>query len=272
MNPALKKFDMTGKRVLITGGATGMGYEMAKALAQSGAKVMIAARRENVLREAVDKLMADPHIDTVLYHRVDLADRANTKELSNHVIATWGGLDVFIGNAGMEITEPIDKITDAAMDEQFRANLLCNIELTRDFMPYMRKQKWGRFIYCSTAVSVMGTANDNTGVYATVKGGLNSFVKMVAAEGGRDGITANTLIIGLFLTDMIKFHLDHMDEENKKLFSQGLPAMSCVGRGGDPEEIVGLVQLLASNASSYLTGACIPIDGGLTAMLRPPSI
>jgi len=272
MNSAFEQFDLTGKTVLITGGATGIGFAISRALAKSGAKVMMAARREEVLKKAADELMADPEIGTVLWHRVDLSDRDSVKALSDHAIKTMGGVDIFIGNACMKVAQRIDDITSDALDEQIRANLVSNIELTRDLLPHMRKKKWGRFIYCSSNGSIRGAGNEMLSVYGIVKSGLNALAMYVAAEAGRDGITANAPIIGATMTDMMKEHLDQFNDEEKRFFTNTIAEMSCVGRVADPKEIAGLIQLLVSNAGSYITGALIPIDGGATTLIRPNPI
>jgi NAD(P)-dependent dehydrogenase (short-subunit alcohol dehydrogenase family) len=267
MNTALDHFDLTGRSVLITGGATGIGLAMTRALAGAGATVMMAARREDVLKEAAEALNSEPGSGEVLWHPVDLTDRASVKALSAHATATLDGVDVFIGNAGTEIQQTVDDITDDAIDHQIRVNLTANIELTRDLLPHMRRKRWGRFVYCSSAASRLGSANDLMSVYGAVKSGINGFARYVAAEAGRDGITANTLILGIYLTEMVEEHLK--DQEARHQFLVEVPAMVAVGRPAETHEIGGLIQLLASDASSYITGAELAVDGGMTTMLRP---
>jgi len=269
MASAFEQFNLKGKTALITGGATGLGYDMAKALAKSGATVMLAARRAEVLKAAAEKLMQEPDIGTVLWQRVDLNDRASVKELTRHAVAAMGGVDIFIGNAGAVAHERIDDITDDAMEQEIRVNLTANIELTRDLLPQMRKKKWGRFIYSSSRVSLGGSANEKLCMLGVTKAGLNALAKYVAAEAGRDGITANALLIGPFMTDILQGTFDSFDEASRQAFTKRLSAMSCVGRPGNPNEITGLVQLLASAAGNYITGALIPIDGGSSALINP---
>lgn len=266
--PALSHFDLTGKSVLITGGGTGIGLAMTRALAGVGATVMMAARRESVLKEAADALNAQPGLGEVLWHPVDLTDRASTKALSAHATNALGGVDVFIGNAGAEIHQPIDELTDEAIDQVLRVNLVSNMELTRDLLPHMRRNKWGRFVYCSSAASQFGSANDLMSVYGSAKSGINGFARYVAAEAGRDGITANSLVIGLTLTEMVAEHLKKSAELRHEFLVEA-PAMTMPGRPAQPDEIGGLIQLIASDAGGYITGTSLAIDGGMTAMLRP---
>lgn len=257
--------DLTGKSVLITGGATGIGLAMTTALARAGATVMMAARRETVLREAAERLSAEG-AGEVLWHPVDLVDRDSVKALARQAQETLDGVDVFIGNAGTEVQQPIDALTDDAIDQQIRVNLTANIELTRELLPAMRKRGWGRLVYCSSAASQCGSANDLMSVYGAAKSGLNGFARYVAAEAGRDGVTANCLVLGIFLTEMVEAHLHG---EARRQFLVEVPSMVALGRPARPAEVGGLIQLLASDAGGYITGASLAIDGGMTAMLRP---
>lgn len=269
MKDAFKKFDLSGKTALVTGGGTGIGYEMSKALALSGARVMIAARRESVLREAADRLNAELAHESVLCHPVDLSDRHSVKALAGHASATLKGVDIFIGNAGFEVQQRIDDLTDDAIDPQIRVNLTANIELTRAFLPHMREKRWGRVIYSSSAGSQLAGTDDMISVYGAAKSGINGFVKYVAAEGGYHGITANALILGMFQTDMAMDHLAHLPEDTRRALLQAFSSMVYVRRLGLPEEIGGLIQLLASDAGSYITATCIPVDGGFMSTMRP---
>lgn len=269
MNQAFAKFDLSGRTALITGGGTGLGLEMTRALALSGAQVMIAARRVDVLERAAEQLNAECAERRVCFHPVDLTQRESVKVLADHALSVFNGVDIFIGNAGVEQQQPIDDITPEALDRQIMGGLTANIELTRDLLPHMRRKRWGRIILSSSAASLTAVGDDMISVYGTVKSGLNSFARYVAAEAGHDGITANALIIGCFLTDMVQAHMATLDEAARGELAQAFSAMVFLRRPGRPEEIAGLVQLLASEAGSYITGACIPIDGGITAAFRP---
>lgn len=150
--------DLSNRTALITGGAAGIGLAMTKALASVGATVMMTARREEVLREVAETLNADPTTaGRVLWRTVDLASRESVKALSEETLRELDAVDIFIGNAGCEVQQPIDALTDEAIDQQLRVNLTANIELTRDLLPPMRHKRWGRFVYCSSAASCCGS-------------------------------------------------------------------------------------------------------------------
>lgn len=272
MISAYEKFDLKGKTAVVTGGGTGIGYHMARALAQSGAKVIIAARREDVLAESSDKLTTEAFGNKVLYQTVDLSDRNSIAEFTKEALSTLGGVDIFIGNAGYDGLEHLESIKNSTIDLMFQVNVSANIEIIRAFLPDMRDRKWGRIILSSSVMSNLSTS-DGAGVYSAVKGALNSFSRTAAIETGHDGITVNTLIIGTFMTEMLQHSADIQDQIYGKgagqSFINSLGSMIAIGRLLKGEEMEGLIQLLASNAGSAITGSTISIDGGMQVMLRP---
>ena len=273
MNDAFKKFDLTGKTALVTGGATGIGYYMTRGLMRSGAKVMVAARRENVLKEGAARLRSESQAGEILCHCVDLEQRDSTRALADHALRAMGGVDIFIGNAAQDIFEPVEKISDAAINRMFQINTFANIELVRAFLPGMRQRKSGRIIFSSAGASQGATAQDGMGVYSATKAALNSFARTTAAEAGHDGVTVNCLILGGYLTPMMAEHLALVEKnqgaEIAKSFHDSFASMTALGRMGRCDEVEGTIQLLASHAGSFITGTGLEIDGGLGAMLRP---
>jgi NAD(P)-dependent dehydrogenase (short-subunit alcohol dehydrogenase family) len=273
MSDAFDKFDLTGKTALVTGGATGIGYFMSRGLMRSGAKVMLAARRENVLKEAAAKLKSESKGGEVLYCGVDLGKRASVQALAAHAAQTMGGVDIFIGNAAQDVFEPIDKITDDAIDRMFQVNVSANIELMRAFVPRMRKNKWGRIMFSSSTTSILSSAQEGMANYTATKASLNALARTVAVETGHDGITVNSILLGVFLTPMLQEQFGFLEKSQGaaavKAFTDGFTSMTALGRLARCEEIEGFIQLLASDAGSYITGSSLTIDGGLSVMLRP---
>lgn len=272
MSVAFEKFDLTGRTAVVTGGCRGLGYYMARGLARSGAKVMIAARTESVLKEAAESLQAESDGNPVLHHSVDLADRADTRALAERALQKFGHVDILVGNAGQAIFEPVDALTEDTMDHTMDLNFRSNVTLFQAFLPGMRERKWGRVIFSSSCMSVC-TGDEGTAAYTASKGALDAFVRAAAMEAGRDGITVNSLIIGMFLTDQIARILDDVEAAGgpaaRDAFNATLSAMIPVRRQGDPSEIEGLIQMLASDAGSYITAANLAIDGGFTVALHP---
>lgn len=273
MQAPFEKFDLTGKNALVTGGATGLGYHMARALARSGANVIIAARREDVLQQAVAQLKTDPLIRNISYHPVDLVDRKSIDALATHAISSLGGIDIFVGNAANVFVEQIPDINLDTLDEGMQLNLMSNMQLAKAFLPGMKQRKWGRFIFSSSIASTMVSPLEGTATYAASKAGLNGFCRQIAADMGHYNINANSLVLGFFKTDIynagVKYLNDTQGPEAAQKFVNDFVSTAALGRIADPQEVEGLVQLLASDAGSYITGASIAIDGGMSIMMRP---
>lgn len=268
-----ENFSLDGRAAVVTGGSTGLGYAMARALMRSGARVLIAARREDVLKEAAEQLRSESTSGQVLYRAVDLVDREALREFATSATDDLGGVDIFVGNAGQDLFEPVDQISDTSLDTLLALNLVSNILLTREFLPGMRAKHWGRILFSSSTTSLVSGAGDGMSVYAATKAGLNAFTRSAAAETGHGGITVNSLAFGVYATHMLQENLERIDAAMGEGASLGIvgmiASMTAVGRLGRPEELEGIVQLLASDAGSYITGQTIPVDGGLSTALWP---
>jgi NAD(P)-dependent dehydrogenase (short-subunit alcohol dehydrogenase family) len=275
MNDAFKKFDLSGKNAVVTAGGTGLGFHIAKALALSGARVLICSRREAILRQAAERLMDHPLIHDVRYLTVDLNDRESTANFAAHAIADMGNVDIFVGNAAEVAMEHVDRITDGAIDRILRVNFASNVELFRAFLPGMREKRWGRFIFSSTVGSIASSAHEGMAMYGATKGAINAFVRTAATETGHDRITVNALVLGFYFTEMMResaAQLDMLQPGAGQAFIDDYSAMAALGRLGNPEEVEGMIQLLASDAGSYITGSSVVIDGGMSIMLRPNAL
>ncbi|MDD5175959.1 MAG: SDR family NAD(P)-dependent oxidoreductase [Sterolibacterium sp.] len=268
-----ERFDLTGKTALVTGGATGLGFHMTKALARAGASVLITARREDVLKQSAELLMQDSYVKNVSWHRVDLGDRDSVDALINHANSALGGIDIFIGNAADTFLEQIVDIDLDSLDNKFQTNLISNMQFAKAFLPRMRERKWGRFIFSSSIASTCVDPQRGTATYAATKAGLNGFCRQIAADMGHYNITANSLILGFFTTDIVQRGMKHIREtrgdEMAQKFINDFVSLTALGRFGDPAEVEGLIQLLASDAGSFITGASLAIDGGMSIMMCP---
>ncbi len=265
----LDKFDLTGKNAVVTGGGTGLGYAMTRALLLMGAKVMIAARREDALRDSVAKLKKECSTDLIMYQTVDLNDRQNVRQFAQKAQEALNGVDIFIGNAAYGLFKPFETVTDEDLDQCLRTNFTANFELTRHFLPAMREKKWGRILFSSSAGSVL-SGSTGMSVYSATKAALNSLVKTVADEASQYGVNANTLVIGCYMTEMLANFKNELDAngggEAARALIERLETNNMIGRLGNPRELEGAVQLLTSDAGSFITGQSIPVDGGMTVM------
>jgi len=263
-------FDLTGKSAFVTGGSMGLGYAMARALARYGAKVMLAARREGRLQEAAEKLVAEVPGAEVSYIVLDLAIPASVDTAAAQAISKLGGVDIFVGNAALEIQESIGELKQASCAAMFQANVTANLLLTQAFAVHMRERRWGRVILSSSVMANLASPNERLSTYTSVKGALDSFTYTAAAELGRDGITVNSLNLGVFVTEMSNAVLDAGARvEDPREVGAAYASMTCLGRFGKVEDIEGITRLLASDAGAYITGANLAIDGGLSKLVRP---
>lgn len=269
------KFDLTGRTALVTGGSDGLGEGIAVALAGAGARVLIAGRDQAKLDRAAAAIAAatDRPQDQITGISADLYDRDGVRELAAFANEQFGGIDIFAGNAGAVHAEQVGEISEQEMDACLQLNLSSNIVLTQAFLPRMRAQKWGRIIFSSSTASHLCAPRQGNHVYAATKSGLNGIARTMAGDLGRDGITINNLIFGVFWTSILRGVVAQLTETQGAAVADGLinsfTVMTAVGRLGEVADLHGIVQLLASDAGSYITGASIPLDGGTSIMMGP---
>jgi len=225
-------------------------------LAEAGADIVISSRHENELWSALDEILQG----TAQQGRLIVADmsrREEAKRLARCALEQMGRIDILINNAGTNLPEPIDEITDAAWDQVMEINLNSVMALTRALVPQMKSRRWGRIIHIS---SIMGfVSKQGRNAYSATKSALLGLARAGALELGPFNITVNCLAPGPFLTDLPGRLLS---AEEKAQFS----GMTALGRWADPAELVGPALLLASDAGSYITGQTLVVDGGWLAM------
>jgi len=251
MNP----FDLSGRVALITGGSKGLGKAMARGLAEAGADILIASRTEAELRPALEDILAGTGRQG-RYFVADLSQRAQADRLAADALAAFGRVDILINNAGTNIPQAIDEITDHAWDQILELNLSSIMALTRAIVPEMKKRRWGRIVHISSIMGFVSKERRNS--YSATKSALLGLARASALDLGPFGITVNCLSPGPFLTDL---PMSVLSDAEKKIFAD----RTALGRWGDPKELVGPVLLLASEAGSYITGQSLTVDGGYLA-------
>ncbi|MET0545961.1 MAG: SDR family oxidoreductase [Caulobacterales bacterium] len=270
----LQGFDISGKNAVVTGGSMGLGYAMTGGLLDTGATVLISGRTLSSLQEAAARLEREHDAKgRVLVETVDLYDPQDVDAFSKKVLERTGGVDIFIGNAGAVHAEQIGQITRDTAERALQLNLLSNIFLVQAFLPHMRAKKWGRIIFSSSTASLLCAPLQGNIVYAASKSGINAFTRSIAGDIGRDGVTLNSLIIGVFWTSILEGVVADMKSQGAgdaaDQMVRNFEIMTAAGRLGNPKELCGIVQLLASDAGSYMTGLTIPVDGGASIMMGP---
>jgi len=186
-------FKLKGKVALVTGGSKGLGKAMARGLAEAGADIVISSRHENELRSALDEILQG----TAQQGRLIVADmsrREEAKRLARCALEQMGRIDILINNAGTNLPEPIDEITDAAWDQVMEINLNSVMALTRALVPQMKSRRWGRIIHIS---SIMGfVSKQGRNAYSATKSALLGLARAGALELGPFNITVNCLAPG----------------------------------------------------------------------------
>lgn len=245
-------FDLTGRVALVTGGSKGLGKAMARAFAEAGADIVISSRHEDELKTALQEVTEGTQVRGA-YIVADMTARNEVHRLAEKSLSEMGRVDILINNAGSNVPQAIEEITDDRWDRIIELNLTSCMRLTRSLTGQMKERRWGRIIYIS---SIMGFASkEGRSAYSATKSGLLGMARAQALDLGEFGITVNCIAPGPFLTDLPGSILT---EEQKEFFA----GRTALGRWGDPRELAGPALLLAGEAGSYITGTGLVVDGG----------
>ncbi len=245
-------FDLTGKRALVTGASGGIGREIAKALAASGARVALSGTRVGALEETRDLLGGGDH--PIL--PTNLSDLDAVDKLIPSAEAALGGIDILVNNAGVTRDNLFMRMKDEEWDEVLAVNLTSAFHLTRAVLRGMMKQRFGRIIGITSVVGVVG--NPGQGNYAASKAGLIGMSKALAYEVASRNITVNTVAPGFIGSAMT----DELNDKQRESILGKVPA----GRLGAADEVAAAVAFLASNEAGYITGHTLNVNGGMVML------
>ncbi|CAM5793599.1 SDR family NAD(P)-dependent oxidoreductase [Rhizobacter fulvus] len=248
-------FDLQGKRALVTGGNSGIGEAMATALGLAGARVLLVARREAELAAAAKRLAARG-IDAATLAG-DLADVTTIGALAKRGEALLGGVDILVNAAGVNLRQPFSEVTPAAWQTQLALHLGAPFFMTQALAPGMQARGWGRILNIASLQSYR--AFDHGAPYGAGKGGVVQLTRAIAREWGPHGITCNAIGPGFFPTALTAAVFDNPE------LAQRNAAQTCLGRNGELDDLHGATVFLASDASRYITGQTLMVDGGFTA-------
>ena len=248
-------FNLQGRRALITGGSAGIGAAVARALGLAGAAVVLAARRPAELEAVAESLRVEGiHADAV---PADLADVRAAAEVARQVQQGGEGIDILVNAAGVNLRQSFSEVTPEAWQTQLALHLGAPFFLTQALAPGMAARGWGRIINIASLQSYRAFAN--SAPYGAGKGGVVQLTRAIAQEWGARGITCNAIGPGFFPTALTAPVF--ADEAMATYHAQ----RTCLGRNGTLEDLYGTAVFLASDASRYVTGQTLMVDGGYTA-------
>jgi len=249
---------LAGKVALITGGGTGIGRGTALAFAREGAKVAVAGRRMEKLQEVVSEIKAAG--GGAIAVACDVSHAVDAQNAIRKTVETFGKLDVLVNNAGVLHVSTIEEIPEDDWDRLIDANLKGPFLMCRAALPEFRKAGGGAIVNVGSVLGLV--AMKKRAAYCASKGGVTLLTKAIAIDHGHENIRANCICPSIVETELVSQLFNTPDGDRVK---RERLATIPLGRMGRPADIAELAVYLASDESSWLTGAAIPLDGGLTA-------
>jgi len=251
-------FDLTGRVAVVTGASSGLGVQMAKAFARQGADVVILARRMEKLEKVAEDIRALGV--KCLPIRCDVTNTEDVKKAAEIAEKEFGKVDILVNNAGSGHVGPTEECTDDQWNGVINLDLNGVFKVAREFGKIMIKNKYGRIINIASMDGLVGNSALPCAGYHAAKGGVVNFTRALASEWAKYGINVNCICPGYFETELT------VDTLNTESFTNYMKATVPLGRYGREGELDSTAIYLASEASSYVTGVIIPVDGGYTCV------
>jgi len=240
---------------MVTGGSSGIGEAMAHALGLAGAEVVLVARRESALVSAVQRIRGDGIQVSSL--SADVSTLATLSDLAREAERRMGGVDILVNAAGVNLRQPFAEVTGEAWELQMALHLGAPFFLTQALAPAMKSRGWGRILNVASVQSYRAFAD--SAPYGAAKGGVVQLTRAIAQAWSAHGITCNAIGPGFFPTALTASVFANAEAASRNA------AQTCIGRNGELRDLYGATIFFASDASAYITGQTIMIDGGFTA-------
>lgn len=247
-------FSLQGKRVLVTGASSGIGRQCAINCSKAGASLVLIGRDKERLQETMSQLDGYDH----LFFSLDFCELESIKPLVQEIVAGYGALDGFIHSAGIEKTLPIRSIKPSDYEDVYRVNTLSAFEFIRCFSSAKTFNNGGSIVLISSITSIVGRIG--VSAYAASKGAIVSAVKTMALELAHRNVRINAVSPGTIMTPMMQNYLSQLSEEERQKRMDGFPLGV-----GTPSDVANACIYLLSDASRWMTGQNLVVDGGYTA-------
>jgi NAD(P)-dependent dehydrogenase (short-subunit alcohol dehydrogenase family) len=248
-------FDLSGRRAVVTGGSSGIGEAMARALGLAGAEVLLMARRQPELDGAVRRLAADGIAASAL--AADLSDPGVVRQAARRAEDQLGKIDIVVNAAGVNLRQPFGEVTPESWQAQINLHLAAPFFMVQALAPGMKARGWGRILNVASLQSTRAFAR--SAPYGAGKGGIVQLTRAIAEEWSRFGITCNAIGPGFFPTALTAAVFENADLARRNA------EQTCIGRNGELDDLYGATVFLASAASAYITGQTLMVDGGFSA-------
>ncbi|MBK9364430.1 MAG: SDR family oxidoreductase [Rubrivivax sp.] len=256
--PIQQLFDLTGRTALVTGGSRGLGLQMAEALGEAGAKIMLSSRKAAELEEAAADLQAKG-IDT-RWIAADASDPAQVHKVVDETLQRLGQIDILVNNAGATWGAPMEDYPLEAWDKVMNLNIRSVFLFSQAAgKASMIPRRYGRIINVASIAGLSGSTDVEFIAYGTSKGAVVNFTRTLAGEWGAYGITVNALAPGFFPSKMTRGTLATVGVDK-------LAAAAPLRRIGDDDDLKGATLLFASAAGKHITGQILAVDGGVSAV------
>ena len=249
----MKRFDLTGKVAIVTGGNGGIGFGMARGLAEAGAAVVVAGRNAAKSEKAVKELTGLGVKAAAV--AVDVVKEESCRAMVKQAVERFGRLDILVNNAGMNNRKAPEAYSLAEWQEVVNTNLTSAFLCAQAAYPEMKRAGGGKIINIGSMTSIFGVPF--AAPYASAKGGIVQLSRALATSWAKDNIQVNAVLPGWIDTDLTKAARQQVEGLHERVVAR-TPA----GRWGAPEDFAGIAAFLASSASDFLTGTAIPVDGG----------